>query len=125
MLVGALVLSGCSLTEGAVAKYAQENNFAAIAASDVENGIQARSNEQLRQLGVINNQQMTEYYSTYDKTLNTYCKPNNAFLYAVKGLPENKACVHDTPLGKVFQYNWEQGEKWQTPLSLFLDRGML
>jgi hypothetical protein len=125
IFIGVLFLSGCVLSKSSVARYAETKDFAAIAVADVKEGIQARSNEQLRQLGAVNNAQMTEYYSAYDKTLNTYCKPDNAFLYAIEGLPENKACVYDTPLGKLFQFNWEQGKKWQTPLDLFLDRGML
>ncbi len=124
-LIGMLFLSGCALNKSSVVRYSEEKNFAAIAILDVKQGIQARSNRQLRQLGVVNNAQVKEYYSAYAKALESYCKPDNAFVYAVKGLPVNKACVYDTPLGRVFEYNFEQGKKWQTALDLFLDRGML
>ncbi len=124
VVVFAMGLSACSSKMNEVSRLAESNNFSAIAVDDVKTGKQARSNEQLKQLGVVNNNQLTAYYTSYDKTLNEYCKPSKAFLYGLKGMAENVACVYDTPLGKVFQYNWEQGKRWKTRLWLFTDRGM-
>lgn len=112
------MLGGCSSSHIAH-HFAEDNNWSGLAIHDVEAGLQPRSNDELKKLGLVGQVNLNAYLSTYHSMLESYCDPDKAFLYGIKGIAENKACVEDTRFGRLFEFNWEEGHKWQRRLYLF------
>lgn len=109
ILSGFLFFTLVACSNMSVNQYVKAKNWIGLADYDVEAGNKARTFDELKKLGAMNEGAQEAYQSAYKMHVKEYCIPQKAFKAGILGKARNSVCIDGMPLGHQYEENWKIG----------------